>query len=233
MNERVLIVEDDREIVDIVEMYLTRHGFEVVSTDAWEAVDIVQNSPVNLVVLDIVLPGPNGFELCQELRKHTDVPIVFMSAKADDSDRILGLGVGADDFVPKPFSPSELVARVKAHLRRYNGFALKQLAHRPFLRLANMEIDEDSYTVMMPHATTTLSTKEFQILMLMAQNPDRVYKPEELFQQVWHSPSLGDARTVRVHISNLRKKIEQDPARPKYIVTIRGVGYKFMAESAV
>ncbi len=233
IKETVLIVEDDAEIVSLVSIYLTRHGFEVLSTDGWDAVDIVRGDTIDLVLLDIMLSGPDGFELCQELRKFTDVPILFMSAKAEDSDRILGLGVGADDFVPKPFSPSELVARVKAHLRRYKGLAGKQVARRSFLKLADMEIDEERFTVKMPHATITLSAKEFQILMLMAQNPDRVYKPEELFQYIWNSPSLGDARTVMVHISNLRKKIEPDPSRPKYIVTIRGVGYKFMTEGAV
>ncbi len=233
MQERVLIVEDDHEISHIVSMYLIRHGFDVVATEGWEALDIIREQEVNLILLDIMLPGPDGFELCQELRKFTDVPIVFMSAKAEDSDKILGLGIGADDYVAKPFSPSELVARVKAQLRRYRGVNRSTAGRRVPIRLADIEIDEEHFTVKLPHATIELSVKEFQILSLLAQNPDRIYRPEELFQYIWNTPCLGDARTVMVHISNLRKKIEPDPAKPKYIVTIRGVGYKFMTESAV
>jgi len=231
--DRVLIVEDDSEISELVTLYLTRHGFEVASTDGWDAVEIVQNSSIDLVLLDIMLPGPDGFELCQELRKHTDVPILFMSSKSEESDKILGLNVGADDYVTKPFSPSELVARVKAQLRRYRSAVTK--AKRNQVRMiGDMEIDEDRFVVRPPHCgETALSAKEFQILMLMGQNPDHVYRPEELFQHIWNSPSYGDARTVMVHISNLRKKIEADPAHPRYIVTIRGGGYKFMAESVV
>lgn len=233
MKDVVLVVEDDAEISHIVSLYLDRHGFEVIQTDGWEAVEIVQEKAVDLILLDIMLPGPDGFELCRELRKHTDVPVVFMTAKSEDSDKILGLGLGADDFVSKPFSPGELVARVKAQLRRYRGLMAKQGQRTAQRRIGDMEIDEERFTVKLPHGTIVLSAKEFQILMMMAQNPERVYRPEELFQSIWNTPSLGDARTVMVHISNLRRKIEPDPARPKYIVTIRGVGYKFMEEHAI
>ena len=233
MKDTVLIVEDDDEITELVSLYLYRHDFEVLTAHDWKAIDIIQEGSVDLVLLDIMLPGPSGFELCQEIRKYTDIPILFMSAKSAESDKILGLGLGADDYLTKPFSPSELVARVKSQLRRYKGLATKQGQPGSLIRIADLEIDEGCFLVSTPHAKVTLSAKEFQILMLMAQNPDRVFRPEDLFHHIWNSPALGDARTVMVHISNLRKKIELDPSIPKYIVTIRGAGYKFNAEGAV
>lgn len=230
--DTILIIEDDEEIAHLLNMYLERHDFHVLTTDGWDALSLLENNKVNLILLDIMLPGEDGFELCRELRKRTDIPIMFMSAKSEDSDKILGLTVGGDDYVTKPFSPSEVVARVKAQLRRYKGMTGKN-QRKSLIKLADMEIDEERFVVRLPYRTITLSAKEFQILVLMAQNPDHIYKPEELFQYIWNSPSLGDARTVMVHISNLRKKIELDPTCPKYIVTIRGVGYKFMGEGAV
>ena len=231
-GENILIVEDDPEISDIVSTYLAKHGFGVRTTDGWDAVSILRDEGIDLVLLDILLPGPDGFELCQELRKLADVPIVFMSAKSEDSDKILALGLGGDDFIAKPFSPAELVARVKAQLRRYRGMLNGQSVRGALLRIAGMEIDEEHFTVRVRDSTVALSAKEFQLLTLMAQHPERIFKPEELFQHVWESPSLGDSRTVMVHISNLRKKIEQDPSHPRYIITIRGIGYKFMGEAA-
>lgn len=228
---RVLLVDDDPDNVDIVSMYLKRSGFDVRSAFDWSSIDIVRNEPVDLIILDIVLPDSDGFELCQEMRKYTDVPILFLSGKSGDSDKILGLGLGADDFIVKPFSPSELVARVKAQIRRYQGLNPKFEKRRQKLRVADLEIDEEQFIVKVADVPVTLSSKEFKLLMLLAQNPDRIYKPEELYQHVWNSPSFGDSRTVMVHISNLRKKIETDPASPKYIVTIRGVGYKFLPSS--
>ena len=228
--DTVLIIEDDSEIANILRMYLERHDFRVMMTEGWEAVTLLEQESIDLVLLDIMLPGENGFELCREIRKSTDIPIVFMSAKSEETDKILGLTVGGDDYVTKPFSPSEVVARVKAQIRRYRGMAGKT-SRKQIIRYADMHVDEERFIVKLPYRTVTLSAKEFQILSLMAQNPDHVYRPEELFQYIWNTPSLGDARTVMVHISNLRKKIELDPLRPKYIVTIRGVGYKFMGES--
>jgi len=232
MKDTVLIVEDDDDITELVSLYLRRNEFEVLTSSDWKAVDLLQENSIDLVLLDIMLPGPSGFELCQEMRKYTDVPILIMSAKSSESDKILGLGLGADDYVTKPFSPSELVARVKAQLHRYKGLAAKRGRAGSPIRIADLEIDEECFQVSTPRAKVTLSAKEFQILMLMAQNPDRVFQPEDLFLQIWNSPALGDARTVLVHISNLRKKIEPDPSIPQYIVTIRGAGYKFNGEGA-
>ena len=233
MKDTVLIVEDDDDITELVSLYLRRHEFEVLTAHDWTAIDLLQEGSVDLVLLDIMLPGPSGFELCQEIRKYTDIPILFMSAKSAESDKILGLSLGADDYLTKPFSPSELVARVKAQLRRYKGLSAKRGQAGSPIRIADLEIDEECFMVSTPHAKVILSAKEFQILMLMAQNPDRVFRPEDLFLHVWNTPALGDARTVMVHISNLRKKIEPDPSIPKYIVTIRGAGYKFNGEGAV
>lgn len=229
--DTVLIIEDDAEISNILNLYLQRHDFRVFTTGGWEAIEILTREQIDLVLLDIMLPGENGFELCREIRKKTDIPIVFMSAKSEETDKILGLTVGGDDYVTKPFSPSEVVARVKAQIRRYRGLVGRG-AKKSLAKYADMHVDEERFIVKLPYRTVTLSAKEFQILTLMAQNPDHIYRPEELFQYIWNTPSLGDARTVMVHISNLRKKIELDPIHPKYIVTIRGVGYKFMGESS-
>lgn len=224
----ILMVEDDTEIAELVTLYLHRQGYEVIVVDNWSAVDILKGEQVDLVLLDVMLPQTNGFDLCQEFRRLSDVPILFMSAKTDDSDKILGLSLGADDFVTKPFSPAELVARVNAQLRRYRTMASRPVMNRAIFRARDLEIDENSFTVKTNQGTVVLSIKEFQILKLMAQNPQKVFMPDELYGEIWKTPVAGDARTVMVHISNLRKKIETDPSRPTYIVTIRGLGYQFV-----
>ncbi|QQE79328.1 response regulator transcription factor [Alicyclobacillus sp. SO9] len=226
----VLLVEDDPGIVELLSMYLERQGFSVITEDGWAAVDKIQKESVDIVLLDVMLPSTNGYELCEEFRRHSDVPILFVSAKSEDADKILGLSLGADDFIEKPFSPSEVVARVKANLRRYRNSTERTPEEPPFLYIGGMEIDEDTFTVRDGNRTTVLTAKEFQLLKLLAQNPDKIYKPDELYDVIWRSDSFGDVRTVMVHISNLRKKIEPDPTHPKYIVTIRGTGYKFIDE---
>jgi DNA-binding response OmpR family regulator len=229
----ILIVEDDPGISELLTMYLGRQGFEVVVEEGWGAVSKVQNQEIDLVLLDVMLPSTNGYELCEEFRKYTDVPILFVSAKSEDSDKILGLGLGADDFISKPFSPGEVVARVKANLRRYRSGTVKFEHHdTALLHIRDLEIDEDTFTVRCGNHMSVLTAKEFQLLKTLSQNPEKIYKPDELYDSIWCSSSAGDVRTVMVHISNLRKKIEPDPTHPKYILTIRGVGYKFIDEDA-
>lgn len=228
MKQKVLVVDDEMEIRDLIYLYLSREGFKVLgASNSQEACELTYKLRPDLIILDILLPTQDGFELCTQLRKTTDVPIIFLSCKTENMDKILGLTVGGDDYMTKPFSPGELVARVKAHLRRSHiqdrHHALKQVLSYP-----GLEIHLASHTVLINNKPVDLTAKEFELLVLFAQNPNRVFYTEQIFQKIWKTYGLeGDTRTVMVHISNLRKKIERDHANPKYILTVRGVGYKF------
>ncbi|MFB7816757.1 response regulator [Paenibacillus chitinolyticus] len=223
---KILVVDDDHHILEIVSLYLRRDGFEVISADHGDHVlQLITEQRPDLILLDILLPGMDGIELCRQLRKTSDIPVIFLSAKSEDIDIILGLSIGGDDYVTKPFSPAQLVARVKALLRRCSSS--RNLADQHVLKFPDLEIDLHSHIVKVQERPIALSAKEFDLLSLLAQNPNRVYRIEQLFEQVWSLESFGDPRTLIVHISNLRKKIEPNPSDPRYIITVRGVGYKF------
>lgn len=232
-GETILIVDDDEDIRELVEMYLRKNNFRVITAaDGTAVLDLITTDHPDLIILDVLMPGLDGFEVCQAIRKETDVPILFLSAKESDIDKILGLGVGGDDYMTKPFSPAELVARIKAHLRRNRTLLNKKTAtaHNGtphVLKFPNLEIDLHSYVVRVNGSPVTLPAKEFHLLSLLARHPNRVFSVGELFESVWGADSLGDNRTVMVHISNLRKKIEPDHTNPRYISTVRGIGYKF------
>jgi DNA-binding response OmpR family regulator len=229
-SEHILVVEDDSEISEVIYQYLDRDGFKVSSTNnAKDALDLLHEKKPDLIILDILLPDMDGIELCKELRKITAVPIIFISCKTDEIDKILALGVGGDDYLTKPFSPRELVARVKAHLRR-NVLPLvpPQEDESLSLKYLDLEIDPSTHTVKVDQRAVNLSAKEFKLLHHLALNPNRVFNNDQLFNLIWGTDSMGDTRTVMVHISNLRKKIEIDPSNPKFVSTIRGVGYKFI-----
>jgi len=228
-GEQVLIVDDEPEISQLLGLYLTREGYGVsCANNGPEALDCIRREKIDFVILDVLLPGLDGIEVCTEIRKLTDVPIVFLSCRDEDIDKVMGLVAGGDDYITKPFSPRELVARVKAHLRRYRMVsAAKEKGRPPSLRYEGLEIDLESCEVKVRGESVYLSHKEFELLSLLAQNPDRVFSADELFEKLWKMQSFGDIRTVMVHISNLRKKIERNPAAPNYILTVRGAGYKF------
>lgn len=231
-REKILIVDDEIEIGELICLYLAREGYQTLTAfDGYSAIEIVEKQRPELIILDIQLPDLDGFEVCLELRKITKAPILFLSCKGEDLDKILGLGVGGDDYMTKPFSPGELVARVKAHLRR-SRMQSEPAQTEQDLRYGDLTIEPKSFTVTLRGEPVPLSAKEYQLLLLLAKNPDRVYSLDQLFTQIWESPSIGDPRTVIVHISNVRKKIEDDPSRPTYIVTIRGGGYKFNGSQA-
>ncbi len=233
-GEKILVVDAEPETSELIKINLVREGYEVfVDERGLEAAKLVQQHEPDLIILDMILPEMNGIEVCRELRQTTQIPIVFVSRKCDDKDIILGLGVGGDDYIAKPFSIGQLVARVKAHLRRSIINKTVQLKlHKPVIKYKFLQIDLNNHTVMVRGKTHALSAKEFAILSHLAQNPNQIYHINYLFQLIWGSESLGDTRTLLVHISNLRKKIELDPANPEYIQTIRGVGYKFNGMSA-
>lgn len=226
-GELILIVDDEMEIRDLICRYLVKENYRVISADCGAAaLDMVNEHQPNLIILDILLPDHDGIEICSRLRPQTSAPILFLSCKDADLDKILGLSVGGDDYITKPFSPGELVARVKAHLRRANHIEVEERPKK-LLRFPGLEIDFDSYAVRVGNEYITLPAKEFELLAVMAQNPNRLYRTEQLYNLIWKENSIGDTRTVMVHISNLRKKIEKDPANPDYILTVRGIGYKF------
>jgi len=234
-NERILIVDDDLHMQEVLSLYLQKNGFIVFTADdGLSALSIVEEEVPELIILDVMMPNLDGFELCQYIRRKTDVPILFFSSMVEDSDKVLGLGVGGDDYIEKSTSLSVVVAKVKAHLRRNrvlpNGSSLAKdnpRKDRSILKYPGLTIRLDSAVVEVDGRKVRLSAKEYQILALMAQNPNHIYSVEQLFDHVWGEESLGDYRTVMVHISNLRKKIEQNPDESVYIHTFRGIGYKF------
>lgn len=233
-GERILVVDDEVEIGELLDLYLTKEGYEVATAlDGRQAMDIVTNEKIDLIILDVLLPGLDGIEVCTEIRKITDVPIVFLSCRGDDIDKVMGLVAGGDDYITKPFSPREIVARVKAHLRRYRMTAAAREEPPRVLRYRGLEIDLPACVVRVRGQEVYLSHKEFEVLSLLAQNPDKVFSADELFERLWQMQSLGDIRTVMVHISNVRKKIEKNPAAPEYILTVRGAGYKFNGSMAL
>lgn len=231
-QDKIMIVDNEMEIIQLLRLYLTKEGFNVIwTTDSNSALSLAKEENPDLILLDIVMPGLSGFEVCNKIREHFDIPILFISCKGDDTDKILGLSLGGDDYITKPFSPSEVIARVKAHLRRSRINAPVENNERSTRKISFGEftIDPDSHSVNIKNDEIHLTVKEFELLMLLCQSPNRVFTSKQIFDQVWNSYGLEeDYRTVMVHISNLRKKIEEDPEHPKYILTVRGVGYKFV-----
>ena len=177
--------------------------------------------------MDLMLPGMDGFEICKAIREKKNVPIIMVSAKKDDIDKIRGLGLGADDYMTKPFSPSELVARVKAHMARYDRLVGSQIKNNDIVEIRGIRIDKTAHRVYVNDVEKQFTTKEFDLLIFLAENPNRVFTKEELFREIWDMESIGDIATVTVHIKKIREKIEYDTAKPQYIETIRGVGYRF------
>ena len=181
----------------------------------------------DMVILDLMLPGTDGFEICREIRKEKNIPILMVSAKKDDIDKIRGLGLGADDYITKPFSPSELVARVKAHIARYDRLVGAKPMENDIIEIRGLKIDKTARRVWVNGEEKQFTTKEFDLLTFLAQNPNRVFKKEELFSEIWDMESVGDIATVTVHIKKIREKVEVDNSKPQYIETIWGVGYRF------
>ena len=227
---RILIVEDEVAIADLEKDYLELSGFEVeIENDGKSGLERALNEDFDLFILDLMLPEVDGFEICKQIREKKNTPILMVSAKKDDIDKIRGLGLGADDYVTKPFSPSELVARVKAHLARYErltGPAATAVPNK-VLTIRGLRIDKDAHRVWVHGEEKSLTTKEFELLTFLAENPNHVFTKEELFRQIWNMDSIGDIATVTVHIKKIREKIEADKNNPQYIETIWGVGYRF------
>lgn len=225
---RILIVEDEESIADLEKDYLELSGFEVEVENRGDlGLKRALEEPFDLFILDLMLPGVDGFEICRSIRKEKNTPILMVSAKKDDIDKIHGLGLGADDYITKPFSPSELVARVKAHLARYERLIGSGTPQSETLEIRGLKIDKTARRVFINGEEKTFTTKEFDLLAFLAANPNRVYTKDELFTHIWGMESVGDIATVTVHIKKIRDKIEMDTSKPQYIETIWGVGYRF------
>ena len=213
---RILIVEDDIAIADLEKDYLELSDFEVdIETNGKAGLQAALTKDYDLFILDLMLPDVDGFEICKEIREARDVPILMVSAKKDDIDKIRGLGLGADDYITKPFSPSELVARVKAHLTRYERLIGTGMRKNDVIEIRGLKIDKTSRRVWVNGEERQFTTKEFDLLTFLAEHPDRVFKKEELFREIWNMESVGDIATVTVHIKKIREKIEFDTGKPQ------------------
>ncbi|MDR5658468.1 response regulator transcription factor [Serpentinicella sp. ANB-PHB4] len=231
-GERILVVDDDSDIREIISLYLEKEGYDVLTaSDGNQALKHAFSSKPDLIILDMMLPGLDGIEVCQEIRKKLVTPILFLSCKSTPNDKSIGLIAGGDDYMSKPFETMELIARVKAHLRRNRMLDIGHNLNKDIgiINYPGLIIDLSSHSVVSNNNEVTLSPREFQLLTLLAQSPNVVFSNEELFQTLWGTESYGDYRTVMVHISNIRKKIEQDAKNPIFIQTIKGVGYRFTA----
>lgn len=225
---KILIIEDDEAIAELQKDYLELSGFEVeVESRGDKGLTHALEEDEDLVILDLMLPEMDGFEICRQVREKKDIPVIMVSAKKDDIDKIRGLGLGADDYMTKPFSPSELVARVKAHLARYERLVNTNVTTNDIVEIRGIKIDKTARRVWINGEEKNFTTKEFDLLTFLAENPNHVFTKEELFREIWDMESIGDIATVTVHIKKIREKVEYDTAKPQYIETIWGVGYRF------
>ncbi|MCI6638715.1 MAG: response regulator transcription factor [Bilifractor sp.] len=224
---RILIIEDEESIAELEKDYLELSGFEVdIENEGDKGLKKALEVDYDLYILDLMLPVVDGFEICKQVREKKDAPIIIVSAKKDDIDKIRGLGLGADDYMTKPFSPSEMVARVKAHLARYDRLVSSQ-PKNDIVEIRGIRIDKTARRVWVNGEEKTFTNKEFDLLTFLAENPNHVFTKEELFREIWNMDSVGDIATVTVHIKKIREKIEFNTAKPQYIETIWGVGYRF------
>ena len=226
----ILVVDDEREIADMVEIYLVSDGYKVFkANNAQEGLDILDKEEIHLVLLDIMMPGMDGLEMCRKIRETSNIPIIMMSAKSTDLDKILGLGTGADDYVTKPFNTLELTARVKSQLRRYtqlNPNSTTREAERNEISIRGLVINKDNHKVTVFDEEIKLTPIEFDILYLLASNPGKVFSTDEIFERVWNEKVYEANNTVMVHIRRLRGKMKEDTRENKIITTVWGVGYK-------
>ncbi len=224
----VLIVEDEEAIAELEKDYLELSGFDVsIENTGDKGLKAALEGKPDIIILDLMLPNVDGFEICRKVREKKDIPIIMVSAKKEDIDKIRGLGLGADDYMTKPFSPSELVARVKAHLARYERLVGSGVKANEIIEIRGIKIDKTARRVYVNGEEKAFTTKEFDLLTFLAENPNHVFTKEELFNRIWNMDSIGDIATVTVHIKKIREKIELNTSKPQYIETIWGVGYRF------
>ncbi|WP_404450995.1 response regulator transcription factor [Virgibacillus necropolis] len=225
--KKVLIIEDEQSIAELERDYLEVNGFSSdIAMTGDEGLAKALSKSYDLILLDLMLPGLDGFELCQKIRKTVDIPILMVTARKEDIDKIRGFDRGADDYIVKPFNPNELVARVKAHIARYNRLVNRENTQND-LQIKDIYIERNSRRVLVNEEEKIFTAKEFDLLVFLATNPNRVFSKDHLFERIWGIDSMGDLTTVTVHIRKIREKIEVDPSNPEYLETIWGVGYRF------
>jgi len=225
--QKILIIEDEKNIAELEQDYLEMNGFDSdIATTGEDGLQLINKHNYQLILLDLMLPNIDGFELCERLRQQVDIPILMVTARKEDIDKIRGFNRGADDYIVKPFNPSELVARVKAHITRYDRLTSKQ-SISPVIQVKNMQIDTEARRVFIEKEEKILTAKEYDLLYFLAMNPNIVFSKDDLFEKIWGYDAMGDNTTVTVHIRKIREKIEKDPSQPQFIETIWGVGYRF------
>lgn len=226
--DRILIIEDDRDIAEIERDFLMINGMEAdIAEDGIKGIELEKKEPYRLILLDLMLPGMDGFAVCRRLREITDVPILMVTARKEDIDKIRGLGLGADDYIEKPFSPSVLVARVKANLSQYDRLKQTSEKKQTVINIGEYSVNTSTHTVMKNGVEIELKNKEYELFLFLVMNADIVFDKETIYERIWGFDALGDTATVAVHINRLREKLEDDPSRPKHILTVWGVGYRF------
>lgn len=227
MSKKILIVDDDAEIRKVIGIYLENEGYEILKAENGEqALKLIAENEVALVLLDIMMPGMNGTEVCMKIREESIMPIIFLSAKSEDLDKIQGLASGADDYITKPFSAMELIARVKSQIRRYTRYTIESRTPKNIIEIGNLTINADTRQVFVGDKDVRLTPKEFDILQLLASNKGIVFSIEKIYERVWGEEFYKSDSTIMVHITKIREKIEEDPKKPIYIKTVWGVGYK-------
>lgn len=230
-KRKVLVVEDEADMARIMQDYIRVHGYEVhVAGDGKTAVHLIDTVEPNFIILDIMLPDADGIELCRQIREKLDTPILILSARGSDTDKVLGLGFGADDYMTKPFSLSELVARISAHLRRNERLIQSAARQEEVLTFGDLVIDKKGYRVAIADREVSFSAKEFELLFFLASHKNQVFSKSKLLDELWGYGAYGDENTITVYVRRIREKIETDPAHPVYIKTVWGVGYKFSDE---
>lgn len=227
--KKILVVEDDQLIAELERDYLEANEYEVeIARDGYEGMRLSREGTYDLILLDVMLPGISGFEICRELRKEKHLPIIMVTARKSDVDKIRGLGLGADDYMVKPFSPTELVARVKAHIQIHERLLRETApAQEPCIEIRDLKIVPLSRRVFVRDKEVAMTNKEFELLLFLAENPNIVFSKDTLFDRIWGMDAIGDTATVTVHINRIREKIEKDTSDPEYIETVWGAGYRF------
>lgn len=227
MDRRILVAEDEADLRQLLTIQLKENGYQVVpAKDGREAWGLFQSGPVHLAILDVMMPGMDGLSLLRKIRETSTLPVILLTARAQEMDKVLGLGLGADDYLAKPFSMAELLARVAAHLRRSHEYTAREEVPSPLLRYGELSLDRDKCCAYRGEEPLELGAKEYKLLLFFMEHPEKVFTKRQLYGAVWDGAFYDDDNTVMVHISRLRGHIEEDPGRPRYLKTIRGIGYK-------
>ncbi len=223
----ILVCDDDKEIVDAIEIYLMNEGYRIYKAyDGMQAVDMIKQNDIHLLIMDIMMPKLDGIHATLKIREYSSIPIIILSAKSEDTDKILGLNIGADDYITKPFNPLELIARVKSNLRRYTTLGSLNVENNAIFNVGGLSINDDTKEVTVDGEAVKLTPIEYNILLLLVKNQGRVFSIDQIYESIWNEDAIGADNTVAVHIRHIREKIEINPKEPRYLKVVWGVGYK-------